>query len=131
MIHKVCDSMRVVNWMFRAWSEGAGALTRRRGQRVNLEKPPRQAYLIFFDGGVTDENNGEVKHKVGGGWLMQVAEQWQQLGEPQWQTVFEVCKALPNASSVSMAKLAAAEEAAYVVISLVTVGQITTFDLKG
>ena len=61
-------------------------------------------------------NDSKVKHKK---WVL------------KWlKAVLEVCKTLPNESLATRAEPAAAEEAAYAVISLVKFGHIT-FDSHG
>ena len=78
-------------------SENGRRLDTQGGDRgVNMGMLPGQASSgetrLCFDGGVNNEDDSKVKHRVGAGWLMLVAEQWQALGEPQWQTVLEVRK---------------------------------------
>ena len=51
--------------------------------------------------GVTAKDDKRVKHRVGSGWPLQVADRWTGNEEPQRQTVLEVCKTLPEKGTVT------------------------------
>ena len=107
--------------MLREWNKEAEALTHtKRGSSWGSCDGRLAAVRICFDGGVGSlchENGQTLTLKVAAGWRLQVAEAWEELGTPPWQTVLNVCIALPDDFTVTQAELTAATEATMAVIS--------------
>ena len=120
---------------FRELNEEAGELTRtarRDGSSSNSYQGEGKIEVIriYLDGGVGHEEDKRIKHRVGAGWVLQVAECDCESQDHTWKTIVEVARALKDDNTTTDAELVAATEIVRAAVNLVRTGRIG-FDLDG
>ena len=112
--------------VFREWNKDAEEMS---GSSWELTKAGPLRSGSFFDGDNVMETDRDQNTKSVLGWLMQVAEAWEETSTPQCETVLNVCEALPDECTVTEAERSTTE-ATMPVISLARYGQVV-HDLSG
>ena len=97
-----------------------------------MEQFPRrgkiEAIKICFHVGVSHDEDKRIKHRVGAGWLLQLAAC--ESTDLKWETLVDVARGLEDESTTAEAELVAATEAVRAAVNLVRTGWIE-FDLDG
>ena len=86
---------------------------------------------VYFDEGVSRQDDGNVKHKVGSAYVIQSSERIEEHAEKmRWKTIVEVAQILPDDATIVLAESTAAVEAARAICCPARTGRIC-FDLDG
>ena len=119
----ISDHLDMCQHIYRDWNCDADYLThkaREEGPAWNAfqTKERIEAIGVYFDGGVSHEEDKKVKNRVCPGWLIQVTETiGKQIGL-QWKTVVEVARVLVDEATIIEVELMAATEAVKAVMCL-------------
>ena len=137
-LRPMSDHMDLCQHIYREWNENADCLThkaREEGCSWNFftvrESEKREAVRAFFDGGVSNPDDRNVRYKVGYGYLIQASEKIEE-GEDKmrWRTIVEVAETLLEDATITQDETTAAAEAAKAICCLFQSGFIR-FDIDG